>query len=55
MLKNCCRLALLAGLLFASGTFGWAGLSRESIRFSNADRHYFIFMPRTYSPEKLYP
>ncbi|MBI5578070.1 MAG: hypothetical protein HY895_02875 [Deltaproteobacteria bacterium] len=55
MLRNCCRLALLAGLLFACGTIGWAGLSRESIRYSNADRHYLISMPSTYSPEQLYP
>jgi poly(3-hydroxybutyrate) depolymerase len=55
MLKNCYRLALLAGLLFVSGTIAWAGFSRESIRYAGADRHYFISVPSTYLPEKLYP
>jgi polyhydroxybutyrate depolymerase len=55
MLKNCYRLALLAWLLFAYGTIAFAGLSRESIRYAGADRHYFIFAPSTVSPEKLLP
>jgi len=55
MLKNCYRLALLVGLLFASATIAWAGLSRESIRYAGEDRHYFVSAPSALSPEKRYP